>query len=119
MLRTLMIFSGGFEIAFGVGLFLLMTQGFALGGAVREWADLLAVVTVVLGLAAVVASSRLDTTTGIAIAYGLWLYNVLAAVALVLATSDATGYLLPAGAAIHAVFGLLLTYALFARSPNN
>lgn len=113
MLKILMLVSGGFEFLFGASLLVLILKGSSLGGIGREGATLLGVWTFLLGLAALIMHNRLDTAAGMGTAYTLWLYNVIAAVALIYAALDSTDHLIRGGAAIHTVLGLLLTYALF------
>ena len=114
MLRTLMIVSGGFELAFGVSMLVLVARGASITAGMKEQATLLGIVTVVLGLAALIMNNRLDTSLGMGTAYGLWLYNVIAALILIYISINGTDSLIRGGAAIHAVLALLFTYALFA-----
>lgn len=120
MLRILMILSGGFELLFGLTLLVMVAKGVALSGATREQATVFGVFTIVLGLAALIMSNRLGTTAGMATAYGLWLYNVIAAIPLIyLAAKSIGGAPVQGGAAIHAIFAVLFTYALFASSASH
>ncbi|ODA68618.1 hypothetical protein A7A08_00449 [Methyloligella halotolerans] len=115
MLRILMILSGGFELLFGVSVLVLIAKGVTLsGGATREQATLFAIFTIVLGTAALAVNNRLETSFGIGTAYGLWLYNVIAALILLYLATNTADVLIRSTAAIHTVFGLLFTYALFA-----
>ncbi|MFD0987379.1 hypothetical protein [Methyloligella solikamskensis] len=114
MLRTLMIISGGFEFVFGISVLVMVARGVTVSGVTREQATLLGIVTVVLGLAALIMNNRLDTPLGLGTAYGLWFYNVIAALILIYISMNVTDSLIRGGAAIHTVLGLLFTYALFA-----
>jgi hypothetical protein len=97
MLRPLMIVSGCVEIVFGIAALIVPTMLIeAVGG---ETADvptlalmrLLGSATFGLGVAALLARNHLDTAGGLAAAYGLGLYNVLAAAALLFAVMVAGG----------------------------
>ena len=119
MLRVLMIVSGGFEAAFGASAILAthMVIG-ALGTEASVsavfFARVLGAATLALGIAALLARDQLATKGGLAAAYGLALYNVLAA-GLILWTAAVAGL---AGAALwgaglfHAVIGALFVYAI-------
>lgn len=122
MLRLLMLVSGAFEALFGLSALLApdMLIG-ALGTAPDAGAVFLARIlgaaTLGIGVAALLARDHIDTKGGLAAAYGLALYNVLAGV-LILWTAAAVGL---GGAALwgaglfHAVIGLLFVYALAAE----
>ncbi len=115
-----MLLSGGFELLFGLSLLVLLAKGATISGATREQATLFGVFTIALGLAALLMNSRLGTTAGMATAYGLWFYNVIAAIPLIyLAFKSIGGAPVQGGAAIHAIFAVLFTYALFASSPSH
>lgn len=114
MLRILMILSGGFELLFGIGLLYAVAKGAAVAGATKEQATMFGVFTIVLGTAALAVNNRLDTSFGIGTAYGLWLYNVVAALILLYLALNTSDMLIRGTAAIHTVFGALFTYALFA-----
>jgi hypothetical protein len=119
MLRLLMIVSGAFEALFGLSA-ILATE--ALTGALVVGADpsatffarVLGAATLALGIAALLARDQLETKGGLAAAYGLALYNVLAA-GLILWTAAVAGL---GGAALwgaglfHAMMGGLFVYAL-------
>jgi hypothetical protein len=120
MLRLLMIVSGGVEAAFGLSALIVPqvvigtlfgTEGDATGVAL---ARIVGAATLALGVAALLARDQVETKGGLATAYGLTLYNVLAA-CLILWTAAVAGL---GGAALwgaglfHALMGLLLIYAL-------
>ncbi|MGH6735890.1 MAG: hypothetical protein ACRECX_07395 [Methyloceanibacter sp.] len=68
-----------------------------------------------LGVAAVLARNHLDQTGGLAAAYGLGLYNVLAAVALLFAALAVGSAGLWGGGALHGAIAVLFGYAFAAR----
>ncbi len=119
MLRLLMIVSGGFEAAFGASALIAPDM---LIGALGAEADassvflsrVLGAATLGLGIAALLARNELGSRGGLAAAYGLALYNVLAA-ALILWTAAMVGH---GGAALwgaglfHALIGAAFVYAL-------
>jgi hypothetical protein len=121
MLRTLMLVSGTIEVVFGVSVLvapLMVVEGVGgTGAAVPTLAliRLLGAATLGLGLAALMARNHLETVGGLAAAYGLGLYNVIGAAALVLAAASAGGSGLWGGAMLHVVIGLLFVYAFLAR----
>jgi len=126
MLRVLIIVSGGFEAAFGVSALLapdmlIGALGTEAGASAVFFARVLGAATLALGIAALLARDQLETKGGLAAAYGLTLYNVLAA-CLILWTVAAVGL---GGAALwgaglfHAVMGALFVYALAMHSPRN
>jgi hypothetical protein len=122
MLRLLMIVSGGFEALFGASALLaphvligaLGTEG---GASSVFFARVLGAATLGLGVAALLARNELNTPGGLAAAYGLALYNELAA-CLILWTAAVAGL---DGAALwgaglfHAAMGVLFAYALASR----
>jgi hypothetical protein len=122
MLRWLMILSGGFEALFGLSA-LLATGPLVAGLGVGDDAStvflarVLGAATLGLGIAALLARNELHSAGGLAAAYGLALYNVLAA-CVVLGTTAMTGLggtsLWGAGL-VHALFGVLFVYALAGR----
>ena len=119
MLRLLMMVSGGFEAVFGASAILVtpMVIG-ALGTETNAstifLARVLGAATLALGIAALLSRDQLETKGGLAAAYGLTLYNLLAA-GLILWTAAAAGL---GGAALwgaglfHALMGVLFVYAL-------
>jgi hypothetical protein len=119
MLRLLMIVSGGFEAAFG--LTALLATGAVIGalGAGADasaifFARILGAATLGLGVAALLARNALGSPGGLAAAYGLALYNLLAAI-LVLWGGAAAGFGgagLYAAGLFHAAMALLFIYAL-------
>ena len=119
MLRLLMIVSGGFEAAFGASALIVpdMLIG-ALGTEADPSAEFLARVlgaaTLALGIAALLARDQLATKGGLAAAYGLALYNVLAASFILWSAAVASlgGAALWAAGLVHALIGLLFVYAL-------
>ncbi|MGV1013460.1 MAG: hypothetical protein ACOYB4_00665 [Methyloceanibacter sp.] len=121
MLRLLMIVSGAFEAAFGASALLTpntMIDALGMGGGLSAvfFARILGAATLGLGIAALLARNALDTTGGLAAAYGLALYNVLAAILIVwtAATGGGPAALWAAGL-FHAVIGALFVYALIAE----
>ena len=126
MLRLLMIVSGGFEVLFGLSTLLapdllIGSLGAQPNASTVFLARILGAATLALGIAALLARDQLETKGGLAAAYGLTLYNVLAA-CLILWTVAAVGL---GGAALwgaglfHAVMGALFVYALAMHSPRN
>jgi hypothetical protein len=122
MLRLLMIISGGFEAAFGASAILathmlIGVLGTEAGASAVFFARILGAATLALGVAALLARNALATPGGLAAAYGLALYNVLAA-CLILWTAAVVGL---GGAAlwgaglVHATIGVLFVYALASR----
>ena len=119
MLRWLMLVSGGFEALFGLSALLAPDMlVFALGAspdaAAVFLARILGAATLGIGVAALLAREYIDNKGGLAAAYGLALYNVLAG-ALILWTAWVIGLggatLLGAGL-FHALMGALFVYAL-------
>ena len=119
MLRLLMIVSGGFEALFGASAILATPMligalGTDAGASAVFFARVLGAATLALGTAALLARDQLETKGGLAAAYGLALYNVLAA-CLILWTATVAGL---DGAALwgaglfHALIGVLFVYAL-------
>ena len=119
MLRLLMIVSGAFEALFGIMAMLAtsaVTGGLGIGAeaSVIFFARVLGAATLGLGIAALLARDQVATKGGLAAAYGLALYNVLAA-GLILWTAAVAGL---GGAALwgaglfHALMGVLFVYAL-------
>ncbi len=122
MLRLLMIVSGGFEALFGASAILATPM---LIGALGTGADpsaiffarVLGAATLGIGIAALLARNALKTAGGLAAAYGLTLYNVLAA-CLIIWTAAIVGLggapLWGAGL-FHAVIGVLFVFAIVQR----
>jgi len=72
-------------------------------------------IEIAFGISALAARNDLDGAGGLAAAYGLGLYNVVAAVALLFAAVSAGGAGLWAGALLHSGVGALFAYALVMR----
>jgi hypothetical protein len=121
MLRLLMIVSGAFEALFGLSA-ILATE--ALAGALGAGADpsaiffarVLGAATLALGIAALLARNELASHGGLAIAYGLALYNVLAAGVILWTAAELGGVSLWATGIVHAVIGMLFVSALARRA---
>lgn len=119
MLPLLMLVSGAFEALFGLSALLAPGQLIAaLGTESNEGAVFLARIlgaaTLGIGVAALLARDHVDTKGGLAAAYGLALYNVLAA-ALILWSTAVIGLgsaMLWGAGLFHALMGLLFVYAL-------
>jgi hypothetical protein len=112
MLRRLMIVSGGFEALFGLSALLAPGQLIsALGTESNDGAAFLARIlgaaTLGLGGAALLARDQTETRGGLAIAYGLALYNVLAACLIVWTAMVLGGAALWSTGFIHAAIGAL------------
>jgi hypothetical protein len=119
MLRLLMIVSGTFEALFGLSALIapnLLIAG--LGTETTAAAGLLARIfgaaALGLGAAALLARDEVNTKGGIAAAFGLALYNVLAACFILwtAAIDHSGGAALWGAGLIHAVIGALFVYAL-------
>jgi hypothetical protein len=115
----MMIVSGTFEVLFGLSALmapnmLIAALGTEPNAAYDFLARILGAATLGLGAAALLARDDLDSKGGLAAAYGLGLYNVLAA-CFILWTAAVTGI---GGAAlwsaglIHTLITVLLVYAL-------
>ena len=121
MLKGLMLVSGWIEALFGLSaLFgpMLVAEAVgatATGAAALTLVRLLGAATFGLGVAAVVGRNHLETHGGLAAAYGLGLYNVIGALALVLGAVSAGDAGLWGGAVLHTVIGLLFVYAFLIR----
>ncbi len=118
MLRLLMIVSGAFEALFGLSALIAPNMLIAALGTTPDassvfLARILGAATLGLGIAALLARDDLDTKGGLATAYGLALYNVLAA-CIILWTAAAVigGAALWSTGLIHAVIAALFVYAL-------
>jgi hypothetical protein len=117
MLRLLMIVSGGFEALFGLSAVLAPGQLIsALGTESNDGAVFLARIlgaaTLGIGIAALLARDQVETVGGLAAAYGLALYNVLAACIILWTAMSLGGAALWGAGAFHAVMGTLFVYAL-------
>jgi hypothetical protein len=119
MLRWLMIVSGSFEALFGLSA-LLATSALVAGLGVGADASavflarVLGAATLGLGLAALLARNDLHSAGGLAAAYGLALYNVLAA-CVILGTAAMTGLggtALWSAGLVHALIAVLFAYGL-------
>jgi len=121
MLRWLVILSGAIEIAFGISIFffsgpvIATMLGVEADAAALALAQFLGAATFALGIAAIRARDELRTESGRAIAYGLTLYNVLAALAARAALAAGLGgAALWIGGGVHAAIGALLVFSLLA-----
>jgi hypothetical protein len=119
MLRALMLVSGAFEALFGLSALLapailIGTLGTDSNDGAIFLARILGAATLGLGVGALFAREHVESKGGLAAAYGLALYNVLAG-ALILWTAWVVGLggatLLSAGL-FHALIGILFVYAL-------
>jgi hypothetical protein len=122
MLRYLMILSGGFEALFGISALLatsMLMQALGTGGDTASvfFARVLGAATLGLGIAAVLARNDLDSAGGLAAAYGLALYNVIAAVLIIwaIAAGSLGGAALVGAGLFHAAMAVLFVYALAMR----
>jgi hypothetical protein len=121
MLRWLMLVSGAIEVLFGLSalvapLFVVEAVGGSDAGTpTLALIRLLGAATLGLGVAALLARDQLNTSGGMAAAYGLGLYNVVGAAVLVLAAIAAGGAGLWGGALLHAAIGALFCYAFATR----
>jgi hypothetical protein len=119
MLRLLMIVSGAFEALFGASAILathmlIGALGTEAGASAVFFARVLGAATLALGIAALLARDQLETKGGLAAAYGLALYNVLAAGFIIATAAQGRlgGAALWGAGAFHAVMGTLFVYAL-------
>jgi hypothetical protein len=119
MLRALMLVSGAFEALFGLSALLapailIGTLGTDSNDGAIFLARILGAATLGLGVGALFAREHVESKGGLAAAYGLALYNVLAG-AIILWTAWVVGLggatLLSAGL-FHALIGILFVYAL-------
>jgi hypothetical protein len=121
MLKLLMLVSGWIEVLFGVSaLFAPLMLVEAVGGTATGVTTLalirmLGAATLGLGVGALVGRNHLETQGSLAAAYGLGLYNVIGALALILGAVSTGSAGLWGGAVLHTVIGLLFCYALLAR----
>jgi hypothetical protein len=119
MLRLLVIVSGAIEIVFGTSIFLATRWtvatlfGVEPDTAATALAQLLGAATLTLGMAAILARNELKTESGRGIAYGLTVYNVLAALTVRGAVAAGLGgSALWIAGGIHAAIGAILIYLL-------
>jgi hypothetical protein len=124
MLRLLMIVSGAFEALFGIAAILatsMVTDALGTGTdpAAIFFARVLGAATLGVGIAALLARNELQTHGGLAAAYGLTLYNVLAAIVILWTAAELGGASLWAVGIIHAVIGTLFVSALARRVPSS
>ena len=121
MLRILMIVSGGFEAAFGASA--ILATPMLIGALGREggasalfFARVFGAATLALGIAALLARNALAMQGGLAAAYGLALYNVLAAglILWTVAVAGLGGGALWGAGLFHALMGALFVFALMA-----
>jgi hypothetical protein len=117
MLRLLMIVSGGFEALFGLST--LLAPDLLIGALTWEpsaatvfLARILGAATLGLGVAAPLARDQVETTGALAAAYGLTLYNVLAACLILWTAMSLGGTAVWSTGVIHAVIGALFVLAL-------
>ena len=117
MLRLLMTVSGAFEALFGLSA--LIAPDMLVGSLWPEpntasvfLARILGAATLGLGAAALLARNDLDSKGGLAAAYGLGLYNVLAAGFILWTATGLGGAALWSAGLIHAAISALFVYAL-------
>ena len=96
MLRLLMIVSGAFEALFGIAAILATSMvvdalGTDADPAAIFFARVLGAATLGIGIAALLARNELQTHGGLAAAYGLTLYNVLAAIVILWTAAELGG----------------------------
>jgi hypothetical protein len=120
MLRLLMIVSGGFEALFGLSALIAPTMLLGALGMDSDIAGMFLVrvfgtATLGLGMAALLARDQMESKGGLAIAYGLSLYNVLAACLILWTATSLGGATLWSTGLIHALIGALFVVALIRR----
>lgn len=121
MLKALMLVSGWIEVLFalsalfGPALVVEAVGGSGVGSPTVTLIRLLGAATFGLGVGALVGRNHLESQGGLAAGYGLGLYNVLGAAALILGAASTGSAGLWAGAVLHAVIGLLFIQALITR----
>ena len=123
MLRLLMIVSGGFEALFGLSTLLAPSVLIGALGTEADTADLFAArwfgaATLGLGIAALLARDQTETSGGLAAAYGLTLYNVLAACLILWTATELGGATLWGTGGLHAALGALFVLALLRRGQS-
>jgi len=121
MLRLLMVVSGAFEALFGLSALiapdmLVASLGTEPNAASIFLARILGAATLGLGTAALLARKNLDGKGGLAAAYGLGLYNVLAAGFILWTAVGLGGEALWSAGLVHAAIGALFVYALARRA---
>jgi hypothetical protein len=121
MLRLLMMVSGAFEALFGLSAMLAPGQLIAtLGTESNEGAvflaRLLGAATLGIGIAALLARDQTETKGGLAAAYGLTLYNLLAACLILWTAMSLGGAALWSTGVLHAAIGALFVLALIKRT---
>ena len=121
MLRFLMIVSGAFEALFGVAAILatsMVTDALGTGAdpSAIFFARILGAATLGIGVAALLARDALATQGGLAVAYGLTLYNVLAACIILWTAAEIGGAPLWATGIVHAMIGTLFVSAFVRRA---
>ena len=119
MLRLLMLVSGAFEALFGLSALLAPGQLIAALGTEPNdgalfLARILGAATLGIGIGALLARDHVESKGGLAAAYGLALYNVLAAALILWSTAvvGLGGTMLWGAGLFHALVGLLFVYAL-------
>ena len=120
MLRLLMIVSGGFEALFGLSALVAPGLLIAALGTEANTADIFlarvfGAATLGLGIAALLARDQTETSGGLAAAYGLTLYNVLAACLILWTATELGGAALWGTGSVHAAIGALFVLALLQR----
>ena len=123
MLRLLMIVSGGFEALFGLSALVAPGLLIAALGTEANTADIFLVrvfgaATLGLGVAALLARDQTETSGGLAAAYGLTLYNVLAACLILWTATQLGGAALWGTGSVHAAIGALFVLALLQRHQS-
>ncbi|RPI38907.1 MAG: hypothetical protein EHM67_10700 [Hyphomicrobiaceae bacterium] len=120
MLRLLMVVSGAFEALFGLSALIAPDMLVASLGTEPNasifLARILGAATLGLGTAALLAHNNLDGKGGLAAAYGLGLYNVLAAGFILWTAVGLGGEALWSAGLVHAAIGALFVYALARRA---
>jgi hypothetical protein len=116
-----MIVSGTFEALFGLSALiapdmLIASLGTEPSTASIFLARILGAATLGLGTAALLSRDNLDGQGGLAAAYGLGLYNVLAAGFILWTAAGLGGAALWSAGLIHAAIGALFVYALANRA---
>jgi hypothetical protein len=123
MLRLLMIVSGSFEALFGLSA--LVAPGLLIGALSTEantanmfLTRVFGAATLGLGIAALLARDQTETGGGLAAAYGLTLYNVLAACLILWTAAELGGAALWGTGSVHAALGALFVFALLQRRQS-
>jgi len=120
-MKVLMLVSGWIEVLFGISAVaaplavIEAVGGTGAGVPTLALVRLLGAATLGLGVAALIGRNHLETQGGLAAAYGLGLYNVLAAPALILGAVSASDPGLWAGAILHTVIAVLFVIAFLTR----